>query len=282
MRMYYILYNPLSSNGTSKKHVNKIEKALQKDGIEFKVIDMVEASKNVDEAAKDIHRNDTIIIVGGDGTLHHFVNKIRHIRNNSRVLLYRGGTGNDFSRDFKKTMLVDITENLKNLPEVNIDGNNELFLNGCGFGVDGEVCLMVNDRNNKKKGLNYFKSAIMLLKNFKRYSLELEVDGVKHSFKNVWFAVVNNGKYFGGGMKITPQSDRNDDILEACVVHSINFAKILFIFPLIFLGKHVWFKHLGITMLSGKHFVANASKPQVYQTDGEVKEEVKSFEIHMN
>ena len=279
--MYYILYNPLSSNGTSTKHVNKIEEMLKKDNIEYKIIDMVAASKNVDEVAKDIHRNDTLIIVGGDGTLHHFVNKTRHIQNNSKVLLYRGGTGNDFSRDFKKNMLIDVTNNLKNLPEVTINGENELFLNGCGFGVDGEVCLMMNNRQNKKKGLNYFKSAIMLLKNFKRYNLDIEVDGVRHTYRNVWFTVVNNGKYFGGGMKITPQSDRNDDILEACIVHSVSFFKILFIFPLIFLGKHVWFKHLGISMLSGKHFIANASTPQAYQTDGEVKEGIKSFEVHM-
>ena len=279
--MHYILYNPLSSNGTSTKHVNKIKKVLEKDNIEYKVIDLVEASKNVNEVAGGIHRDDTLILVGGDGTLHHFVNKIRHIQNNSKVFLYRGGTGNDFSRDFKKTMLIDITENLKNLPEVTINGENELFLNGCGFGVDGEVCLMVNDKNNKKKGLNYFKSAVMLLSKFKRYDLELEVDGVRHLYKNVWFAVVNNGKYFGGGMKITPQSNRNDDILEVCVVHSLSFWKILFIFPLIFLGKHMWFKELGISMISGKRFVVKASEPQVFQTDGEVKEGIKEFEVNM-
>lgn len=279
--MYYILYNPLSSNGTSLKHVNKVEKKLQKEGIEYKIIDMVEASKNVDEAAQGIHREDTLIIIGGDGTLHRFVNAIRHIENNCQVYLYRGGTGNDFSRDFKKKMLIDITEYLKNLPSLTIDGENELFLNGCGFGVDGEVCLMVNDGENKKKGLNYFKSAVMLLKTFKRYNLEIEVDGVKHYYKNVWLAVVNNGKYFGGGMKITPQSDRSDDILEVCIVHSVSFAKLLFIFPFIFLGKHLWFKQVGISMLSGKHFVLKADRPQVCQTDGEVKENISLFEVVM-
>ena len=232
--------------------------------------------------ASKIHSTDTLIIVGGDGTLHRFVNAIKGIQNNSEVYLYRGGTGNDFSRDFPKQMLINITENLKNLPSVTICGKEELFLNGCGFGVDGEVCLMVNDKENKKKGLNYFKSAIMLLKKFKRYDLELEVDGVRHTYKNVWFTVVNNGKYFGGGMKITPSSDRNDRILEACVIHSVSFWKILLIFPLIFIGKHMWFKHVGISVIKGQHFKAFSSAPQVFQTDGEVLTNVSSFEVKID
>lgn len=277
--MNYILYNPLSSNGTSKKHVHIIEEILKKDNKEYEIIDLVEASKNINEYAGKIHRDDSMIIVGGDGTLHRFVNGIKHIQNNSKVFLYRGGTGNDFSRDFPKVKLIDITENIKNLPTVTIGRTEELFLNGCGFGVDGDVCLMVNDKANKKKGLNYFKSAVMLLKRFKRYNLELEVDGVRHSYKNVWFTVVNNGKYFGGGMKVTPMSDRNDRILEACIVHSVSFWKLLFIFPLIFLGKHLWFKELGISILTGQHFKVMADSVQTFQTDGEVVENVQEFEI---
>lgn len=279
MFMNYILYNPLSSNGTVKKHVNKIEELLKSQNKDYEIINLVEAAKDINAYASKIHRDDSMIIVGGDGTLHRFVNGIKHIQNNSNVYLYRGGTGNDFSRDFPKQMLIDITENIKNLPTATIDGNEELFLNGCGFGVDGEVCLMVNDKANKKKGLNYFKSAVMLLKRFKRYNLELEVDGVRHTFKNVWFTVVNNGKYFGGGMKITPTSDRNDRILEACVIHSVSFWKILLIFPLIFIGKHMWFKEVGISVIKGQQFKVVADSPQVFQTDGEVVKNIKEFEI---
>ena len=279
--MNFILFNPLSSNGTSKKHVRIIEELLQKENKEYEIIDLVEASKNVEYYTSKIHRNDSMIIIGGDGTLHRFVNGIKHIQNNSKVYLYRGGTGNDFSRDFPKETLIDITEHIKNLPTVTINGHEELFLNGCGFGVDGEVCLMMENKSNKKKGLNYFKSAIMLLKNFKRYNVEIEVDGVRHSFKNVWFSVVNNGRYFGGGMKVTPDSDRSDRILEACIVHSVSFWKLLLIFPLIFIGKHMWFKHVGITVVKGQNFKLVSDTPQVFQTDGEVLKDIKEFEINI-
>lgn len=280
--MNYILFNPLSSNGTSKKHVEIVEELLKAENKEYEIVDLVEAVKNIPYYVAKIHREDTLIIIGGDGTLHRFVNGIRSIQNNSKVYLYRGGTGNDFGREFPKQTLVDITEHIKNLPLVRLNGEEELFLNGCGFGVDGEVCLMVNDSSNKKKGLNYFKSAILLLKKFKRYDLDIEVDGIRHTYKNVWLTVVNNGKYFGGGMKVTPMSDRNDRILEACIIHSVSFWRLLLIFPLIFIGKHMWFKEVGISVLKGQHFKVVSNEPQVFQTDGEVRENIKEFEIEIS
>ena len=126
--MHYILYNPLSSNGASKQHVTKIEELLKKENKEYEVINLVEASKDVEHYVSKIHRTDTLIIVGGDGTLHRFVNAIKHIQNNSEVYLYRGGTGNDFSREFSKTTLINITENIKNLPLVKVNGHEELFI----------------------------------------------------------------------------------------------------------------------------------------------------------
>jgi diacylglycerol kinase family enzyme len=169
--------------------------------------------------------------------------------------------------------------NLINLPLVTIDGKEEVFVNGCGYGVDGEVCVLVNSSAEKKKGIQYFKNAVSTLKGFNRYDLEIEIDGVRHTYKNVWFSTITNGKYFGGGMKVSPTSDRNDGVLEAIIIHSVSFPVLLFIFPFIFIGKHFWFKSVGITLLRGKTFKLAASRPLVYQTDGEVTEGVQEFSV---
>ena len=278
--MYYVLFNPLSSDGKSQKYVEKIEEKLKKANEKYEVYDLVEISKDINTFVKKVNHSAKIILVGGDGTLHRFVNGVRHIKNNWEVYLYCGGTGNDFGREFKKKKsLINITSYIKNLPTVTIDGREELFLNGCGLGVDGEVCVMVNDKENKKKGLNYIKSAVKLLRKFKHYDLEVEVDGVRHTYKRVWFISVNNGKYFGGGMKISPYSDRTDNILEATIVHTVKFWKLILVFPLIFLGKHLWFKTVGISVVKGQNFTVKADRELVFQTDGEVLTGVKNFEI---
>lgn len=282
--MYYILYNPLSSNGKSIKSIDKVKELLEKEHKEYKTYDIIEVSKEIDEFASKMKLDDALVLVGGDGTLHRFVNGIKHLDIEIEVYLFCGGTGNDFGREFKsrKGKLINITKYIKNLPLYRINDNEELFINGCGFGVDGDVCLMVNNLENKKKGLNYLKSSIGLLKRFKRYDLELTVDGVRHNFTKVWFISLNNGKYFGGGMKVSPNSDRTDDILEANIIHSVGFWKLLIIFPLIFLGKHILFKHVGISQVKGKNFVVKASKVLNFQTDGEVLTGVEKFIVNRN
>ena len=47
-----------------------------------------------------------------------------------------------------------------------------------------------------------------------------------------------NGKYIGGGMKIAPEANRNDDILEIYIIKAKSYKKIIPVFPLIYLGLH--------------------------------------------
>ena len=105
------------------------------------------------------------------------------------------------------------------------------------------------------------------------------MEGVRHTFKKVWFATIMNGKYFGGGMKLSPTSNRDDDVLEAYIIHSLGILKLLCVFPLIFIGKHLWFKKLGISVLKGRNFELYANEAQVLQSDGEVTNGVKSFKV---
>lgn len=282
--MNYILYNPLSSNGKNTKSIEKVKKILDKQDKSYEIYDIIEVSKDIDAFAKKTTKNDALILVGGDGTLHRFVNGIKHLEIEIDVYLFCGGTGNDFGREFKgrKNRLLNITEYIKNLPSFKINDEEQLFINGCGFGVDGDVCVFVNNLESKKKGLNYFKGSIGLLKRFKKFDLELIVDGVRHIFRKVWFVTINNGKYFGGGMKVSPHSNRLDNILEANIVHSVGFWKLLLIFPTIFFGKHLLFKQVGISMVKGKNFTTEASRELNFQTDGEVVTGVKGFEVRVN
>ncbi len=277
--MYYILVNPLSNNGSSVEALKTLEEYFNTKSIKYVSLNLIEVSQKVEEFIAKLSSDDDVVIIGGDGTLHRFANEIKNFDIPSQIYLYKAGTGNDFSREFKKQKLINITKHIKNLPAMIIGEHEELFLNCTGIGVDGEVCALVNNMQTSKKGINYFKNAIKTFKSFKRYDLEVTVDGVRHSFKKVWFATVMNGNYFGGGMKLSPTSDRGDDILELYVIHSLGFLKLLCIFPTIFIGKHLWFKKVGISLISGKEFVFEASSPQVLQSDGEVWNGIKKVII---
>ena len=278
--MHYILYNPLSSNGKSKESIKKIEKLINKKEGEYEALNIIEVSKDIDSFTSKLNEEDQVIVVGGDGTLHHFANSIRNITNKNEIFLYKGGTGNDFGREFKNKKLINITEYVRNLPICKVNDKYDfVFLNCSGFGFDGAVCAGVNENNGKKSGLAYIKNVLSLIKNSPRYDLEVEVDGVKKTYKKVLFTEICNGKYFGGGMKLSPKSDRKDDKLEFYVVYKMGFAKVLCVFPFLYLGKHMWFKRWGIDRLEGKHFHLKANFEQPFQSDGEVILGVDEIEI---
>lgn len=263
--MTIILFNPLSNNGKNSKTLKKLEKKLTKKYKHYKVYSIIETK------VKDINvlENDEFIIIGGDGTLHRILHEFNELTLNNKVFLYKGGSGNDFCRDFKGK-LIDITLFLKHHPKIN--GNS--FLTSAGFGVDGKVCENVN----KDSKSNYFKVAIKTMKTFERFDLKLTVDGETQEFKNVWFATIMNGRCIGGGMKLSPKSDREDDILEVVVAHSMGLKKLLTVFPTIFLGKHLIFKK-SIFIAKGKHIILEANKNQIVQSDGEIYPTTNKLEV---
>ena len=83
--MNYILYNPLSSTGKGEESIKKIKKIMKKKDDEFESLNIIEVSKDIESFTSKLNEEDQIIVVGGDGTLHHFANSIRNITKTNRL-----------------------------------------------------------------------------------------------------------------------------------------------------------------------------------------------------
>ena len=72
-------------------------------------------------------------------------------------------------------------------------------------------------------------------------SARVTIDGRTEEYKNVWMAPTMNGRYFGGGMMVTPSQDRlnSDRELSIVVVSCKSRLRLLTVFPKIFKGNHV-------------------------------------------
>lgn len=273
--MYYILYNPKSNSGKTAKQIVKFAKKLEKKGNRCELVNLLTLT-DYDTIRSNVKEDDLIVIAGGDGTLHRVVNTKQFQTLNNKIYMYRCGRGNDFARDHKGKFF-EITELVKNLPIVKINGKEEFFLNGLGVGIDALTCekQMQNYLIGKKE--SYFKIAFKAFFNFKPFDLNITIDGKEYSFNKVWFFVIQNGKYFGGGMKVSPNSCRLDDKLEFVVVHKVGFKRLLCIFPLIFLGKHTIAKKY-VKFITGKNFIAKPNY-DILQVDGEVEKLATSLEV---
>ena len=275
----YALFNPMAANSCGE------EKALL---LKESINDLIFVDMTQIESYKDffngIDADDRIIICGGDGTLNNFINQTDGLDIQNDIYYYATGSGNDFLRDLELdgSEPICITEHLKNLPYVIVNGIKRRFLNGVGFGIDGYCCEVGDEqrRNNPKEKIDYTKIAIKgLLGAFKPANATVYVDGEEHRYKSVWIAPTMVGRFYGGGIMPAPAQSRYDreDHLSVSVFHCKSKLKALIIFPSLFKGTHVKRKKVSAIM-QGKHIRVVFDSPRALQIDGETVLNVTEYE----
>ena len=88
------------------------------------------------------------------------------------------------------------------------------------------------------------------------------------------------GKYYGGGMKVAPEQDRNnlDNLVTNVVMHKKGKLKTLMVFPTIFKGEHVKHKKM-VDIRTGHHIIVEFDRPTALQIDGETIRNVLKYEV---
>ena len=277
--MKYVLYNPLSKNGNSK---DKIEPF--RSNPEYNLVNVLELGE-YERLLASLGKEDELHLYGGDGTLNHFVNRVRGLEIPCDVYFNTSGTGNDFYHDVSKngdSDLILINDYIKDLPIVVVHGSEHLFINGVGFGIDGYCCVKGDELQAKSdKPVNYTSIAIKgLLFSFKPSSGRVTVDGVTKEYKKIWIAPTMKGRFYGGGMNVAPEQDRlnPEKTLTSVVFHGTGKLKTLLVFPKLFEGTHV--KHTEcIDIRTGKHIIVEFDRPTALQIDGETFKNVTKYEV---
>lgn len=277
MSKAYVFYNPLAGNGHCKESLDKLKETISDELI---FCDMTETD-TYEKIFPDIIKDDYIIVCGGDGTLNRFANFLANVELDTEILYFPAGTGNDFAHDMNRKFGAapfSITKYLKPLPTVEVNGKTHYFINGVGYGIDG-YCCEVGDEQKKKsaKPVNYASIAVKgLLFHYKRTEARVTVDGVVHTYKNVWLAPTMYGRFYGNGMMPIPNQERGKHTLSVMVFHCPSKLKTLAVFPGIFKGEHV--KHTDvIEVLTGSEISVEFNTPASLQIDGETVLNVTSY-----
>jgi len=263
----YVIYNPLAGNGKAEEDVKLLELLLDRD---LEYFDMTRIT-NYAAFLGAMGEEECLVIAGGDGTLNRFVNDTSGIDIPGEILYYPIGTGNDFARDLGMGEdPAPVTQYLKQLPSVEVNGKRYRFINGVGFGIDG-YCCQVGDELKKIPGkkVSYAGIAVKgLLFYYHARNAKVWVDGEEYTYKKVWIAPTMHGKYYGGGMIPTPEQDRTSGKLTLMLFHGAGRLRTLCVFPGIFQGKHV--KHTKLVALhTGSEITVKFDRPTPLQIDGE-------------
>lgn len=283
--MNYLLFNAFADGGKGEESAKEALKILQEKIGETTLKALV--GLDVKSFLKELKKDDKAIILGGDGTLNHFINELGEEQLPCSFYLYPSGTGNDFLNDVKdkedpETHLVELNGFITNLPYVEVKGKTYRFINGIGFGIDGECC--VEAERKKKEGeteIDYAKITIgLLLGRFKAPLSTVKVDGEELQFKKTYIAAAMNGRFYGGGMNVAPEQERGSGLLSLAVIHGRGKIGTLMLFPKLFKGTHVKSKK-AVYIKKGKEIEVTFSLPTALQIDGEVVEGVTTYKAYI-
>jgi diacylglycerol kinase (ATP) len=266
--MIYILYNPYSRNGNKQKYHNHIKRLVTHKNQSLVFLNMLELGE-VESFQNTLQHEDELIIIGGDGTIHHLMNQYDLTTIPQKVWMYQGGTGNDFLRSIPiKGPLIPIQKYLYDLPIASFNEKTYRLINGAGLGLDGYVGHVMEESRQKKTKFHFFKATLKGLLKFHPFQATITSDHTTKSYETMWFTAVMHRPYFGGGMKIAPHKNKHQH-LDVVIVKEAPKWLLLIIFPSIYLGKHLWFKKY-VEYYEAKEVSIVTDKNMYGQMDGEV------------
>ncbi len=214
-----VLYNPASS-GTSEDNIADLLKAIRKYGFHAEAFSLQQSPND------SLWQKETLLIVGGDGTLNTVVNTL--LRKEHKTLpslaVLPAGTANDFSAHLgeeKAYTLKQLLDSIAAQKTVKTDVgcvNGQFFLNVAGAGLLTDVSHSTSGNLKKKLGmLAYYLQAARNLPAYRSFSLELTTTTFQEKME-VYLFLVLNSKTAGGLRHLAPKASLSDGKLDILVV----------------------------------------------------------------
>jgi len=197
---------------------------------------------------------DAALIFGGDGTVHRFLPEI--YAQKTPMLVVPKGTGNDFAHALgvhsEKIALRawrHFCAGGKNVRKIDLGlirtAEQEIpFCCVAGAGLDADA----NARANRlpswlRSSAGYLFAAVQALFTFRPVEVQVSTETRKEKRQALLIAVGNAHRY-GGGIKIVPRAQVDDDLLDICLVGNISKLKVFFCLPIIYFGGHTRLKEV--------------------------------------
>ncbi len=236
-----LVVNPSSGKGRAQEVLPQVAGRLRDDGLDTDIL----LSRSFDEAAAMTvgavaGGTDVLAVMGGDGMMHLGVNACAS-QEGTALALIPAGTGNDLCRGlglpaFDPVAAVALIAG-GTLRRFDLSQVNDRWVGAVlATGFDA----MVNHRANlmpwPKGGMRYPLAALAELRVFSPLRYRLILDGAVQDLEAMLIAVGNTNSY-GGGMKICPDADPTDGLLDVTIVHPVSRAKLLRLLPQMYSGR---------------------------------------------
>jgi YegS/Rv2252/BmrU family lipid kinase len=291
------IINPASNGGRTAKNWPKFYKYFYDNNLEIKEI-YTEYQGHAVELAKNfvLKGYKYIMAVGGDGTVNEIINGLiendKLINPNLNLIVFSQGTGSDLIRSLNISSQVEKIVNiikkgqsrkidLIKVEYINNEDNNEYryFVNAADCGLGAEVAARVNKGNKLADGsLTYLTAVFSALFKYSNRNVKIKADGKMIYNGQLNTAVIANGKYFGGGIKVAPEAELDSGKMNVILLK--DFSRIGIILNLIkgYRGSHL--KHPKVESFTADKLEIYSESKMDLEVDGEnIAETPVSFSI---
>ena len=245
MKRARIIYNPTSGREIFKKHLPEVLEKLEVAGYEASCHATTCAGDATVAAKIAVERGfDTIIAVGGDGTLNEVVAGISGFEKRPRIGLIPMGTTNDFARAVhiprKIDEAIDIIIKGDTLPvDVGLLNDERYFINIAAGGRITELTYEVPSKMKTVLGqLAYYLKGIEMIPSIKATHMHIDIDGEVFDGNAMMFlcGLTNS---VGGFEKLAPDASINDGLFTVIVLKECNIADFIKLATLALRGEHL-------------------------------------------
>lgn len=275
-----LVVNPKAGRGRSGKELPRLLDQLDRAAVSYRV-SSTQGPGHATELATEAAAGGaaTVVAVGGDGTVNEVVNGLMTVEPGGRPSLgvVAAGSGADFARTFD--LPADTGESLRGVIGATrpIDvgliacngssGSRErYFVNIANIGIAAATVARAERLPRSLGGARYIVAFWPVLARYRPEPMTLTVDGAAATF-TAHNLLVANGRYAGGGMHFSPDSEPGDGVFD--VQLNIGPKRQAFtLIPKIYRGKHL--PDERILQASGREITLAADTPQPVEADGEL------------
>ena len=261
-----LIYHPGAGKGKATAVYNLVRHKLEQRGIRF--------SSFHPPWPIQLTEFTSAWIIGGDGTLHHFINQYVDIK--ISIALFKGGSGNDFAwklygeqntEEYFETALQGKSQPV----DVGIC-NGIHFINGVGIGFDGEVVRSMGKKKILPGHLSYLATVLKKIFMYREFEMKI-ITGDRTIAEKIFMLSIANGSRYGGGFLVAPLANINDGMLDIIAIKKIAPMKRIFYLPSVGKGSHLGLPF--IDSFQSKKISVESNRNMTAHLDGEYFEAKK-------
>lgn len=266
-RKLALVMNPTAAGGKPMQLIPEVKVALGELGLQYRIIetrDMDHASQAATEAAE---AGETVVALGGDGLVGVLAGAVR---DRGPLGVLPAGRGNDFARELSIPREVGaacrvLAEGVERQLDLG-KANGRPFVCIASTGYDSVANRIANDARLVRGNLVYAYAAVRALVSWRPARFSVTLDGREHEFEGYTVAAANT-RFYGGGMRVAPNADPNDGLLEVICIENVSKLRFLANLPKVFSAKHVQLE--GVRSFRAREVAISANRPFDVYADGD-------------